>query len=336
MPSYRGTCYSLFSLIDICPSFLLLSFGCNTLTRKYQLGEGPMQSSGDDSSLPARAVLFDIGGVCVDSPLQAIADHEQKNDIPAGWINFSISRGAPNGAWQRLERGETRLNDDFFENFTRDLSSAEAWNEFWRRRKGVDPKSNGEGNDAQSRHREKSGVSDFPAIPIIDGELLFWSMMLVSRRYNPSMYAALKKLKADGRFLLAALSNTVTFPAGSNARLRKSLDGMEWPQLGPRDVDIERNNIQELFDVFVSSAHVGMRKPQPEIYHLALDRMRRKLPDLKSGEVVFLDDIGENCKAARMIGMRTIKVSLGKTREAVEQLSKVLGLSELNETVAKI
>ena len=28
-----------------------------------------------------------------------------------------------------------------------------------------------------------------------------------------------------------------------------------------------------IFDVFVSSAHVGIRKPDPRIYHLALEKV---------------------------------------------------------------
>lgn len=54
------------------------------------------------------------------------------------------------------------------------------------------------------------------------------------------MYPALQALKKSGKYILAALSNTVIFPEGhpfSNP---------------PPDKDIKR-----VFDVFVSSAHVG-------------------------------------------------------------------------------
>lgn len=48
---------------------------------------------------------------------------------------------------------------------------------------------------------------------------------------------------------------------------------------------------------------------------------------IKAEEVLFLDDIGENLKVARKRGMRTLKVGLGRGREAVEELERVLGMS---------
>ena len=44
------------------------------------------------------------------------------------------------------------------------------------------------------------------------------------------------------------------------------------------------------------------RKPDPEIYKHAL-----RLLNVEAGEVVFLDDIGPNLKAARGLGIRTIR-----------------------------
>jgi FMN phosphatase YigB (HAD superfamily) len=48
---------------------------------------------------------------------------------------------------------------------------------------------------------------------------------------------------------------------------------------------------------------------------------------VRADEVVFLDDIGENLKAARAAGLRTIRVPLGRAYEAVEELEKVTGLA---------
>ena len=47
-----------------------------------------------------------------------------------------------------------------------------------------------------------------------------------------------------------------------------------------------------------------MRKPEERIYRHTL-----KLLNVESHEVVFLDDIGMNLKAAEQLGMKTIKVS---------------------------
>ena len=53
-----------------------------------------------------RAVIFDLGGVVLDSPLHAIARFERDAGIPEGFVNRVVATTAPHGAWSRLERGE--------------------------------------------------------------------------------------------------------------------------------------------------------------------------------------------------------------------------------------
>ncbi|KKY17030.1 putative epoxide hydrolase [Diplodia seriata] len=72
-----------------------------------------------------KALLFDIGGVCVVSPFQAILDYERAHGIPVGWVNAAIAAAAPAGAWQRVERGEVPLDDAFFAAFAEDLAAPE-------------------------------------------------------------------------------------------------------------------------------------------------------------------------------------------------------------------
>ena len=43
-------------------------------------------------------------------------------------------------------------------------------------------------------------------------------------------------------------------------------------------------------------------------------------------DILFLDDIGENLKAAKKIGFRTVKVNLGRAFEAVDELEKITSL----------
>jgi len=69
-----------------------------------------------------RAVLFDIGGVIVGSPLEAIAAFEMERGIPAGFINRVVVGSGAAGAWSRLERGELTL-DAFYPAFEADCSS---------------------------------------------------------------------------------------------------------------------------------------------------------------------------------------------------------------------
>lgn len=66
------------------------------------------------------------------------------------------------------------------------------------------------------------------------------------------------------------------------------------------------------FDTIVESAIEGLRKPDPRIYELVLDRV-----GVDATEAVFLDDLGINLKPAKAMGMTTIKVTdpIGALRE---------------------
>jgi putative hydrolase of the HAD superfamily len=59
--------------------------------------------------------------------------------------------------------------------------------------------------------------------------------------------------------------------------------------------------IDEIFELVVDSAFVGMRKPDPEIYELTLARL-----GVPAGQCLFIDDIEENCVAAREAGMAAV------------------------------
>jgi putative hydrolase of the HAD superfamily len=58
-----------------------------------------------------RAVIFDIGGVIVGSPLHAIADYERELGILQGAINRVVVESGHAGGWSRLERGELSIAD---------------------------------------------------------------------------------------------------------------------------------------------------------------------------------------------------------------------------------
>ncbi len=63
-------------------------------------------------------------------------------------------------------------------------------------------------------------------------------------------------------------------------------------------------DIDAIFEVVVDSAFVGMRKPEPEIYLLTLERLGG---GLRPEECVFLDDVEVNCEAARTLGMHAVR-----------------------------
>ena len=62
--------------------------------------------------------------------------------------------------------------------------------------------------------------------------------------------------------------------------------------------DYDRSDWQEMFDAVVISGEVGMRKPDREIFELALGRI-----GLPAGECVFVDDIPRNVAAAVQAGL---------------------------------
>ena len=62
--------------------------------------------------------------------------------------------------------------------------------------------------------------------------------------------------------------------------------------------------LDELFEVVVDSAFVGMRKPEPEIYRLTLERLGG---GLRPEDCLFLDDLDVNCEAARAFGMTAVR-----------------------------
>ena len=77
--------------------------------------------------------------------------------------------------------------------------------------------------------------------------------------------------------------------------------------------------VDELFDVVVDSAHVGVRKPDPRIFRLALDRLGGTAPEA----AVFLDDFHGNVAAAERLGIRGILVEEDH-RPAMEALRALL------------
>jgi putative hydrolase of the HAD superfamily len=62
--------------------------------------------------------------------------------------------------------------------------------------------------------------------------------------------------------------------------------------------------LDEIFEVVVDSAFVGMRKPEPAIYELTLERLGG---DLRAEECLFVDDLEINCEAARALGMTAVR-----------------------------
>jgi len=134
----------------------------------------------------------------------------------------------------------------------------------------------------------------------IDGRVLMERISEASVP-RPRMLEAIRRLRAAG-LRVAALTNN-------------------WVAETPRAPASEtmKARLTAHFDVFVESAVVGLRKPDPRIYALVCDKL-----GLPPARVAFLDDIGRNLKPARELGMATIKVD--DPEQALRELGALLDL----------
>jgi len=80
--------------------------------------------------------------------------------------------------------------------------------------------------------------------------------------------------------------------------------------------DYDRSDWPAMFDVVVISGEVGMRKPERDIFDLALDRI-----GLPAGECVFIDDMAHNVAAATRVGLvGIVHRTFGETADELEAL----------------
>ena len=69
------------------------------------------------------------------------------------------------------------------------------------------------------------------------------------------------------------------------------------------DYRIEKFGMRKIFRLFISSCFVGLRKPERDIYRLALETTQ-----ISGGECCFIDDRSLNLECAAKLGMRTIEM----------------------------
>src|SRR5579871_6354432 len=67
--------------------------------------------------MTCKAVLWDFGGVILESPFDAFARYERENDLPADFIRRLNATNPDTNAWARMERNEVTMADfaDLFE-----------------------------------------------------------------------------------------------------------------------------------------------------------------------------------------------------------------------------
>jgi len=85
--------------------------------------------------------------------------------------------------------------------------------------------------------------------------------------------------------------------------------------------------VDEIFDVVVDSAFVGMRKPERAIYELTLERLGdtpgMRGTRLRGEECVFVDDVDVNCAMATELGMTAVHYV--SPEQAIDEIKRAIG-----------
>jgi putative hydrolase of the HAD superfamily len=85
---------------------------------------------------------------------------------------------------------------------------------------------------------------------------------------------------------------------------------------------LQRRAITDLFDLIVSSAEEGIKKPDARIYQIILERLA-VLP----AEAIFIDDSEENIEGARALGIHSIQFF--STNQIMTELERLLGAYDI-------
>ena len=120
---------------------------------------------------------------------------------------------------------------------------------------------------------------------------------------NQPMIELMREIKRSGR-RMALLTNNVR----------------EWEPLWRSMLPVD-----EIFELVVDSGFVGVRKPDPPIYHLTIAR----LSGVTHEECLFVDDVLVNVETARAIGMRAVHFQ--DNRQAIPEIRNALHLDPVPE-----
>jgi epoxide hydrolase-like predicted phosphatase len=190
------------------------------------------------------AVMWDYGGVFMDSPFAAVADVARELGVePRRYLEIIFGPYERDTAhpWHRLERGEVS---------------------FGVAREEIIALGRDEGVDSDPLH-------------------FFLAMGRGGGGTRSEVVELARSIKRDGLPTALVTNNVAEFRA-------------HWRATIP---------VEELFHHVVDSSEVGLRKPDPKIFELALERL-----GVAPRQAVFLDDYEGNVEAARRVGIHGIVV----------------------------
>lgn len=204
------------------------------------------------------------------------------------WDFGGVFTTSPFEAFNRYE-AEAGLPRDFIRRVNTRNPHGNAWARMERGEIGVDEFARDFEAEARALGGELSGRR---VIELLGGAL------------RPEMVSALKRVRE--RFRVACITNNM--PSGHGpAMVFGSARAAELAE------------VFALFELVVESSKLGLRKPDPRIYRHAVERL-----GVAPEACVYLDDLGINCKPAREMGMRTVKVE--NAAQAIGELEALLGL----------
>lgn len=143
-----------------------------------------------------------------------------------------------------------------------------------------------------------------------------WAEVCDALNLPRAQWDALRREFFGGDRLDAAL---VDYVRALRPRYRTALLSNAWDDL--RAVLTQLLCIDDAFDELIISAEVGLVKPDPRIYQLAVERL-----GIAPHEAVFVDDLEQNVVGARQTGLHAIHFhSPEQARAEVEQVLALNG-----------
>lgn len=216
-------------------------------------------------SRPYDAVLFDFGGVFIDSPFASAASGAERLGMPLAELSalvFGNYDSDDDHPWHRLERGEIAFEE------ARALIAERA------------------------RGR---GLGDLDPLDV------FASLAGGDHGHRDFVVDLVADARSAGLKTGIVTNNVAEFAS-------------YWRPILP---------LGDLFDDVVDSSEVGVRKPNPAIFHLACERL-----GVAPGRSVFVDDHAGNVAGARAAGLVGVccGYTLESTVEAVAAVRRLLML----------
>ena len=202
------------------------------------------------------------------------------------WDFGGVLTTSPFEAFARFEK-ERGLPIDIIRRTNAATHLENAWAKFERAEVGIETFDQLFADESKALGAEVRGRD---VLPLLQGDL------------RPEMVEALKRIKAQCK--TGCITNNLPANAMGSTSGRT----------------LYVKEVMVLFDHVIESAKIGLRKPDPRIYQMMIERL-----GVDPTKCVYLDDLGVNLKPAREMGMTTIKVV--SAPQAIAELEAATGLA---------